>query len=417
MKRLLLFIFILFGYLLILDEPALAYERFCSSDELYSNSGTYYVCDKQVYLNKDNRDNSSYILGDRGFKITKGKVLYAGKIDGYDTFYSTGFHYYSIVYDDGIFSSGEMYSDFTYEGVVVYSGKFEDNLLVNQSGRYLINYYNEPGEYFIRQYIGGKVTDFIKVIVVDKEDLDLEVKDVYYGGKDISLDGLLYSEDGKFWVRFGGGKYGYDKKVKVQINKCEFEKMFYPDLDIDESYFKDCLSLNGHNNMKIITYDGLGRTKEFSYKFKMNSSNIVISIEDSVSKLVTSSRRVIVKSSAGYGKKLDENYNLYYWSTSAGDKLTYADFMVNYELSGNKGVYSENNGVILRDSDGTYYLYALARDSFGNSEVVRSNEYVLKRHEPLNKATTGDVALVLILCLFAAAPIFIYLIIRGKDTD
>ena len=111
MKRVLVFIIVFIGYLFVSGENVLAYEDLCVGGELYSSSESYNVCNKQVYIDKDNRDNSSYIIGDRGFKPATGKVLYAGKIDGRDTFYSTGFHYYGIVFDDGPFSNKDMYSD------------------------------------------------------------------------------------------------------------------------------------------------------------------------------------------------------------------------------------------------------------------------------------------------------------------
>lgn len=416
MKRFLLFAFLLFGSLLFCENKILAYEQLCSGEELFSNGNKYKVCNKQVYFDKDNRDNSSYILGDRGYSYSAGKILYAGKIDGYETFYSIGFHYYGIVYDDGIFSDKDMYSDMSFHGLITYSGKFEDNILVDQSGRYLINYFNEPGEYVFRQFIGGKVVSVIKVFVVDKKDLDLGVDKVYYDEVEINSSGVMYSDGGTLRISFNGGKHGFGNLVKVQVNKCEFKKQFNPELLIDSDDLDGCIRYNDYNDLTIFLYDGLGRMKSISRKFKINSTDIVVSLEDSVSKLVTSSRRVLVKSTPGYGGNLDENYNLYYWSTSAIDKLTYEDFMSNYEASDNKGVYSSNNGIILRDSKGSYYLYVLAKDDLGNCLVVRSKEYVLEKHKALNKATIGDVVLTLVLCLCAAMPIFIYLIIRGKDS-
>lgn len=400
------------------ENNVMAYEEFCSGGELFSDSeNMYYTCDRQVYLNKSNKDNSSYILGDRGFKITPGKVMYAGEIDGYHTFYATGFHYYSIVYDDGAFSNNDMYSDLTFEGVVVYTGQFSDNILVDQSGRYLINYYNEPGEYIIRQFIGKKVSDVIRVIVVEKTDLSLGVKHVFYNDVDVKYYQSMYDEDAGFAFLFNGGKYGFGEKVIIKVNDCLFEKKFKPDLKLKSQKLQECLILNGSNSVSLTLYDGLERKKDFNYNFKLNSSEMVITLDDSVSKLVTSSRRVLVNSYAGYGNELDESYNLYYWSKSSSDKLTYEDFMSNYSSSEHSGSYSQNNGVILRDSDGVYYLYVLAKDTLGNSLVVRSEEYVLKRHQILNKATSGDFILVLVLCFGAAAPVFIYLFIRGKDTE
>ena len=43
--------------------------------------------------------------------------------------------------------------------------------------------------------------------------------------------------------------------------------------------------------------------------------------------------------------------------------MKYEEFLSNYENSRYRGVYSSSKGVILRDAEGTYYLYALAKVS------------------------------------------------------
>ena len=114
----------------------------------------------------------------------------------------------------------------------------------------------------------------------------------------------------------------------------------------------------------------------FNLKIFFNFSSIS-------SEVISSSRRIVINAIAGKGKQLNENLSLYYWSKNPNDGLNYSDFMVNYEKSENKGTYNSTSGVILRNEEGTYYLYALAKD--GNSEiVVRSDEYVLKKKEKLN---------------------------------
>ena len=89
--------------------------------------------------------------------------------------------------------------------------------------------------------------------------------------------------------------------------------------------------------------------------------------------------------------------------------------MTNYSLSEYKGRYSSNKGVILRNSDGVYYLYVLAKDN-ESAIVVRSDEYVLKNKERLTKFSFGDVLFVLGLIFCATLPVFIYIVARGKDT-
>ena len=90
--------------------------------------------------------------------------------------------------------------------------------------------------------------------------------------------------------------------------------------------------------------------------------------------------------------------------------------MSNYEKSENKGSYSGNKGVILREKEGTYYLYALAVDN-DSQVVVRSDKYVLKMKDKLNRIIVKDVVFVIALIFGAILPIVIYLFIREKDTD
>ena len=58
----------------------------------------------------------------------------------------------------------------------------------------------------------------------------------------------------------------------------------------------------------------------------------------------------------------------------------------------------------------------MARDD-DSTIVVRSDEYVLKKKEKLNKIVMNDVVIVSVLGALAIIPICIYLGIRGKDTD
>jgi hypothetical protein len=137
-------------------------------------------------------------------------------------------------------------------------------------------------------------------------------------------------------------------------------------------------------------------------------------MENSVSKLETSSRRILVNAKAGNGKTLNEKYSLYYWSTNPSDNLDYDSFMENYNKSMYKGAYSSSKGVILRNTVGTYYLYALAKDD-DSTLVVRSDEYILKESKTLNKIIIDDVIIVCILGVLSISSVAIYIIIRIKE--
>ena len=387
MKKIILFILTIVSYFLFNFVNIKAYDSVCNGGEIYADGGKYKVCEGYVYLKPSEKKHSSHLVADVGVEYKTGKILYVGKIDGIDTFYSSGFNYYGVVYDDGPFSNKDSYSDLSINGIIDYSGKFEDNIFIDQSKGSFINFYNEVGNYLIRHYVGGKVDTVIKVVVASKKDFDLGVSSIKYNGYNIGENSVIFDEKGELAFNFSGGKYGFGKFVEITINKCEMKKSYSHTLIVKNEELSSCLKLNDSNIVSVNLYDGLGKSKKFNYSFPIVSDKLKITLENSVSKLITTSRRIVIKAKAGIGDVLDASNCLYYWSENANDKLTYKDFMSNYELSNNKGSYATNNAVILRHSEGTYYLYALAKDSSGEIAVVRSDEYILKKDESLNKAT------------------------------
>ena len=110
-------------------ESVSAYGNMCDGEEILSNKNNFKVCNENVYLNKDDISNSSFLKAEVDFKYKKGKLVYAGKIDGIDTFYSSGFNYYGVVYDAGLLDSGSTYSDLSINGEMVYNGKNTENTI------------------------------------------------------------------------------------------------------------------------------------------------------------------------------------------------------------------------------------------------------------------------------------------------
>lgn len=412
-----LFLGFLFLFLLF-DNSAVKgvdYKEVCKQT-ITAGVGEYRQChDNYIYL-IDDKDKSSHITSTLKLN-TDEQILYVGKIDGIDTFYTLSFQFFGVIYDERALSKSDMnyWADISFNGVVVYDGAFEDTWLIDQSEIQRVTLYDEQGTYLIRHFIGGKMTNKIKVIIPSKTDYSVDIAVAKYGEKNLYSNNLIGKTDNLVFDVVGG-LYGFSKKVDVSVNACEFVVRFNKKLVIDNSEFSSCLKYNDINNVMIVIYNGFNKGVKFKYSFNLNSNNVSIKLEDSISAVETSSRRVLIHAYAGNGKNLKEEYSLYYWSENADDKLTYKDFMSNYENSQYKGVYSISRGVILRDAVGTYYLYALAVDDDSNV-VVRSEEYVLKKKERLNKIMTKDIIYVGGLIVLAVAPIVIYLLVRGKDTD
>lgn len=407
-------LFLMMG--VFVDDVVMAsYEDICS-EKIETEDGYVYNCEKNIIYIDPSDSKSSYMIASNRY-MSKNRILYAGVVDGLDTFYSTSFSYYRVVYDDrGLFTSSKSkYSDISINGEMVYNGKFKDNLLVDNSVEGFLPYFDEKGTYLIRHYVNSKVVRSIRMIVIDEKDNDLKVSAAFYGNESLDSKEMVYSNSNLRFV-ISGGKYGIGDNVTININECVIDKSYNKELILYTEEFGKCLINNGVNKISVTLVNGLNDTIDFSYKLNFINQDVTIRLVDSISKIETSSRRILIVPTAGKGKTLDEDSNLYYWSTSSSDKLTYEDFMYNYDNSKYKGTYSSNKGVILRNEDGTFYLYALASDGESYS-VVRSDEYVLTKTTFINRVTKSDIILVVFLFIFASLPIFVYLIIRGKDTE
>ena len=420
MKRLIKMLFVFFAFFVFccLDEINVnAYKNVCNEQIVRQEKGNYFLCgDNIIFLMKENTKLSSYIIVDNEM-YADNQILYAGKIDGLDTFYTLSFRYYSVVYDErGMFSSNDdVYSDISINGVVVYSGDFEDSALINQSKEGFVGtFYNEVGNYLIRQYVGNDIVNAIRVIVVNNEDYSLGVESISLGNLSVNEKNIVYKNQ-DLNIKVTGGKYGFDNDVNVEVNNCLISTQFNKNMIIKSDEFSGCLIDNENNYIKVTLTNGLGIKKTFKYNLNLVSGTVSVKMKDTIVSPVASSRRILINAIAGKGNVLDNSKCLYYWSKSSNDKLTYDDFMANYEESENTGIYSSNKGVILRDKEGTYYLYALAMDNV-SSIVVRSDKYILQEHERVSKVILKDYIFMITLCLGATLPILIYVFIRGKDT-
>ena len=392
------------------------YSTVCADSSVILEKGYIRRCgNKYIYIDMDNKRKSSYFVSTNSID-SKLQILYVGKVDGVDTFYSYGFYYFGVIYDDRKigYYEGDYWTSISVDGVRIYDGKFEDGWFLDNTKNERMMFYNQKGEYLIHQYGNGKAYKTVRVIVVSQKEYDMTIDAIKYGDKVIGGESLV-ANNSDLVIDVGKNKYGYEKNVEISINECEFNAKLSDSLVVNNSDLQSCLVHNGNNKLNVTLHNGFGVSKTFKYSFYLASQKITIDLENSVSEMVTSSRRILINAKSGIGKELDSEYNLYYWSKSPDDELTYESFMSNYESSLYKGNYSSSKGVILRDTQGTYYLYALAKDD-DSSLVVRSDEYVLKKSSRINKIIIDDVIIVFVLGVLAIAPIAVYLIIRVKDT-
>ena len=412
-----IFVMSLFLFVIVGSRVNATYDKVCNRGKLQTNDIEYRDCGTQIiYLYPEDKEHSSYIIASNTYG-SEDSIIYAGERDGLETFYSTRFLIYSVAYDNrGLFTSSEdMWMDMSIDGVQVYSGKFKDNALLDNSSAKFLSPYNQVGNYLIRQYKSGQVVSAIRMIVIGPKDYDLKVEDAKFGSDSVR-DGEIIDTKGDISFDIGGGKYGFGNRIVFELNSFKKEYSFSKNLNIKYDEISNYLKYNAKNKMKLTLSNGLKMSQTFEFSFRLVSEDVSIKLENSISKIETSSRRIVIKANAGKGKSLNTDYNLYYWSKNPNDKLTYEDFMTNYEDSENKGSYTSNKGVILRNEEGTYYLYALAKDD-DSIVVVRSDEYILTKQEAINKVIKQDVVFVIVLIGIAALPIVIYTIIRGKDTD
>ena len=77
-----------------------SYDSVCNKGEIVAKQSTYKKCGTGIlYLYEEDKSNSSYLVSNKNYG-SKDQVLYAGIVDGLDTFYAAGFDFYSVVYDD-----------------------------------------------------------------------------------------------------------------------------------------------------------------------------------------------------------------------------------------------------------------------------------------------------------------------------
>ena len=370
---------------------------------------SFYDCGSMIYTYVDDLEHSSIVYSVESNQ----SILYAGKIEGIDIFFAKGIRFYNISYDDRSKANNNLWTNISSRGSMIYNGAFDDSWLIDDShkGYYRFNLYNEV--YTVRQYHrDGQL--YNTIVIYNYNDSNIELLDIKYD--DVSLiplevNEVLGASNGVdiTW----SSKYGL-KNIEVSVNDV------LVDVDFNNGALhvgRDALNANlirGEAvSLCVVAYDYLGVKTEKQYKLILLNNNAAISFSTVTSIVESASRRIVINASAGKGKELDLDYCWYYWSTSPDDSLVYEEFLKNYANSYYKGSYSEDKGVILRNTSGTYYLYALAKDD-DSFTVVRSEGYVLTGQRYMVSYSIGDAIFVTGVLALGVVSVLIYLYIRKK---
>lgn len=391
---------------MLANSKVLASYPYC--DKKIENSD-YYDCGRYIYSYYEDTLNSTmlFTLGDDE------SFLYAGKRDGVDVFYADGFKYYNVSYDDRSDSNNNRWSVISTRGKVVYNGSFSDSGLIDDGhrGTYYYNMYKDV--YALRQY--SKKDGLIRTLVIyNVEDQSISLSDIKYDGREITSDSInevLESNDG-ISMKINSN-YGI-RKIAITLDDVNVDydyrdgRVFISKEDINSKLVKGKPIV-----LKVTVTNYFGYDVETEYSLKLLNYNVSISFETLSSVNKSNSRRIVINAIAGKDKKIDKAYCWYYWSTSDDDSLQYEDFLVNYTNSEHKGSYSQDKGVILRNTSGKYYLYALAKDD-DSFIIERSEGYDLNNKTGQVKHTISDAIFLVSLAIVAIIPVSIYLSIRKR---
>ena len=375
----------------------------------------FYDCGNYVYTYPADYSKSSMI-----YAMPGNNVVYAGEREGYHLFYVNDFRYYNRTYDDRSLKNNNIWTSVSSIYGVVFSGEFKDSILLDETheGVYNGGYSIGAGKYEVIQYHqNGEV--YSKLLIYNISD---SISNIYNTNvKSFDYDGTIIEPNVNTDV------VELNDKLIVNLNTSFGIKDFYLKVDgvevenyriinnsvIFDAGFNKYLNKGNVNTIEVYAKNYLGTVVNETYFINALSTNVSINFSSISSDVISSSRRIVISAHAGIGKTLDTDYCWYYWSTSANDSLEYEDFLVNYAKSEYKGSYSEDKGVILRNTSGTYYLYALAKDE--DSYIVsRSEGYTLDDNGFSFELTINDWIFIVSLLILVVVPILIYLSTRRR---
>lgn len=406
LKKIKYIMFIMFVALFFTCFDKVEAYQYC--EEKIENTN-YYNCGNYVYTYPEDVNNSSIVYT----LDSNVNFIYAYSDEETSVFYTNYFKLLNRSYDDQSSKNNNIWTIIYHHGKLVFSGEFKDSWLIDDShSGYTGKYYDDV--YGIYQYHqNGKLVR--KIVIRNVENGEINFNDLVYNGEILKTKDINEISSAKEdLVLHLNSEYGV-KKVEVKLGNIAIEsKLVNGNIVIDKDVFNQALTFGKDTKLKVTVYDYLNFESSIEYSIKVLLDKVSISFSTIESISVSSSRRIVINALAGNGKELDTDYCWYYWSKSPDDSLNYETFLKNYVNSDYKGSYSEDKGVILRNTSGTYYIYALAKDN--DSWVVEKSEgYALSYSENKSNYKINDWIFIVSLLILCVLPITIYLYIGKKE--
>lgn len=367
----------------------------------------YYDCGNYVYTYPEDIIHSSKLIS----LNEKESIIYVGEIEGVSVFFAKGFKFYNVSFDDRSNTNNNIWSVLKSRGKNLFDGSFNDSWLIDESHQ---GYYNKrlyADVYTITQYVNDG-EKYRTLVVYNVKDDKVNIDDIYYDDINLIKDNNEVLESKKGIKINYSSKYGI-KNIDISMNESNIPYTLEGNIYISSEEINKNLLRGETVYLSVTLTDYLNNHITNKYPLSLVNNSVTIKFSTISSIAESSSRRIVVDAIAGKGKTLDADYSWYYWSTSPDDSLIYDDFLKNYASSSYKGSYSEDKGVILRNTSGTYYLYALARDD-DTWVVERSEGYTLQNEGYRVTYNIYDYILIVSLLILCIIPVLTYIFISKR---
>ncbi len=438
MKKIILTSIILMGaFLIIFKGDKVSANSTCNMEVTSSikDPGTsrFYLCNgDNIYLMDDNRSQSSYF--GTGYRDT---FLYEVDVHNVENYYMRSLSVMARVYDDvhfkHIFTKGNgdnKWINITKDGISLYSGKFLDTLL-NDSEDVYLPLFTEVGTYKIDQIVNDGIVDkSIYIHIVDPLAADFEITSATIDKVEITTKGFnnITNNSNNLNMEFQIAKsiHGINRTATLSVNGNELK---VPVTVNEENYsinvrraliFPHLMTNNTTSNPNIIILElsnNLNISVEFTYSLVIAEEKVVVILKTLEEEGILTSKKIDITAIPGVGNELISESNLYFLSRDPSLPSDKEDFMRRYKGSVEKGTYTNNSSVILRNHNGNFYLFVAAEDNKGFT-VARSGLVKLQaNNDQIGKITSDSVVFSIFVLILAVCPIAVYTFVKKHKQD